>query len=48
MVFAADGTNKAQTNQTEQYLQNLVGKENVEPPFEFDDKIYYWVCNSKY
>lgn len=48
MVFATDGKNQEQTNQTEQYLQNLVGKENVRPPFIFDDEIRYWLCISKY
>lgn len=48
MVWATDGKNQDQTNQTEQYLQNLVGKENVRPPFIFDDEIRYWLCISKF
>ena len=46
MVFPTDGKNQTQTSQTEQFLQNLVGKENVDPPFIVDNEIWYWVCNS--
>ncbi len=47
LVFATDGKNQAQTNQTDQYLQNLIGKQNVRPPFILDDEILYWLSNSK-
>lgn len=47
LVFAKDGKNQAETNQTEQMLQNLVGKDNVDPPFTHKNQLRYWLCNSK-
>ncbi|CZR66019.1 uncharacterized protein PAC_15919 [Phialocephala subalpina] len=44
MVFAKDGKNEVKTNQTEQFLQNLVGKQNVRPPFIFKVRFVYWLC----
>ena len=47
LVFARDGKNKAETDQTEQFLQNLIGKQNVKSPFIFKDELRYWLCISK-
>jgi hypothetical protein len=47
MVFAKDGKNETETNQTQQFLENLVGEENIEPPFILLDELRYWACTSK-
>lgn len=47
MVFAKDGKDESQTDATEVFLQILVGKQNVKPPFIHKDEIRYWLCNSE-
>lgn len=47
MVFAKDGKDQVETNKTQEFLQNLVGKQNVRPPFIYKDEVRYWLCNSK-
>jgi hypothetical protein len=47
-VFAKDGINKVETHETEQFLKDLVGKENVMPSFNsLPGVIVYWICNGK-
>lgn len=47
LVFAIDGKNRDQCSQTEQYLQDLIGNENVDSPFIYRDEIQYWFCISR-
>ncbi|KAH8650665.1 hypothetical protein BGZ60DRAFT_437001 [Tricladium varicosporioides] len=44
LVFAKDGKNQVESNQTEQLLKSLVGEQNIWPPLIFDDEIRYWLC----
>jgi hypothetical protein len=44
IVFAKDGTNE---DRTAQMLQDLVGKDNVSPPFIFRNRLQYWLSTSK-
>lgn len=47
LVFARDGKNKEETKQTEEYLQKLLGKDNVDPPFILEEALRFWRCASK-
>jgi hypothetical protein len=48
-VFAKDGRDKQATSQTEKFLQQLVGAQNVNPPQirSSTDTLEFWACNSE-
>lgn len=50
-VFPKNGENKDETDALELLLKQLLGADNVEPPFKFDDEVddvtYWLIQNSK-
>jgi hypothetical protein len=48
-VFAKDGNDRQATNETEQFLQQLVGVQNVRPPQirSSTGTLDFWTCNSE-